>query len=70
MLYNQTMEGKMHKELASQQRDGLTISINWSPGETELCLCVEDAKSGTTQTANIAPDAWRDALAHPFRFLP
>jgi hypothetical protein len=56
------------RELASRERDGVSVRLLWHPRENAVTVSVEDARVGESFQLAVAPERALDAFHHPFAY--
>jgi hypothetical protein len=57
-----------HRELDSRTADGITVVLLWRPGDTDVLLRVDDARTGVRFELPVPGCEAREAFQHPFAY--
>lgn len=63
-----TTDPAQARELAARERDGLSVVLQWHPGEDAVTVSVDDAKSGDRFEIAVDRGSALDAFYHPYAY--
>jgi hypothetical protein len=59
------------RELNHRNVDGLDVRMLWDPGENQVTVVVDDARTGESFEIEVGPgDRPMDVFTHPFAYTP